>query len=93
MSLFVAATLLALSGACSSSSSQGSASTTCSTNADCNSGLSCVGFAVFTDGGCTTQGKACSKACTSDTDCASLGPKYKCFSGCPGAPMFCGATP
>lgn len=79
--------------ACGSSAAPGAASTGCKTNTDCGSGLSCIGFATFTDAGCTESTKACSKTCTSDTDCTSLGAKYKCFSSCPGSPKFCGATP
>ncbi len=76
--------------ACSSPSS-GAASTACTTDAQCNGGLQCLGFATFTDGGCTESGKACSTPCTDDTSCASLGAKFKCFQGC-GAAKFCGAT-
>lgn len=78
--------------ACSSSSSAGAASTVCKTNADCASGLTCIPLATFGDGGCDQSSKTCSKTCTTDTDCASLGKSYKCFTGCPGSPMFCGAT-
>lgn len=81
--------------ACASSPSgpsQGSPSTTCSTTADCNTGLSCLGFAQFDDAGCTEVGKACSTPCQTDADCAKLGPKQVCFAGC-GATKFCGATP
>ncbi len=91
--LLLPALLLLWLAACSSSSSPGAASTGCKTSSDCGSGLSCIGFATFSDAGCTQGQKACSKTCSSDTDCASLGANYKCFSGCPGSPMFCGATP
>lgn len=84
--------LLVLSPACSSSSSQGAASTACTSNSDCNSGLSCIGLATYNDAGCTESGKACSKTCTSDSDCASLGTGFKCVAGCPGSPMFCAGT-
>ncbi len=83
--------LLALSSACSSSS-PGAASTRCSQNSDCSNGLTCIPLATFADGGCDQKSKACSKTCTTDGDCASLGAGYKCFSGCSGSPMFCGAT-
>ena len=83
---------LALVLGCSSSASSGAAGTSCKTTSDCSGGLSCVGLAVFNDGGCSTAGNACSKTCTTDGDCASLGAKFKCFAGCPGAPQTCGQT-
>jgi hypothetical protein len=63
----------------------------CDFDGDCTSGA-CLELAVFGDGGCTTPGKACSKICMADADCASLGAKYKCFAGC-GPGKYCGATP
>jgi hypothetical protein len=68
------------------------AGTSCTTDAECNSG-SCLDLPVVTgDGGCTSAGKACSTRCAFDTDCAVLGAKFKCFGGC-GTTMVCGATP
>jgi hypothetical protein len=65
----------------------------CKTTADCTSGLSCIDLAMTPPGGtCTSDGKACSKTCTGDPDCAALGASFKCFAGCPGNPKFCGAT-
>ncbi len=82
--------LAAVAAACSSTSSQ-PAGATCSSNSECASG-ECLDLAVVSDGGCTSVGKACSKTCLTDTDCASLGPKFKCFDGCAGT-KSCGATP
>jgi len=65
--------------------------TLCAADAECGAGLSCVGFGAFSDAGCTTMVKACSKQCTLDTDCVSLGPTYKCFLACDGT-RSCGAT-
>jgi len=65
--------------------------TACSTDSDCGAGLSCVGFGAFSDAGCTTSAKACSRACAIDADCAPLGPAYKCFLACDGSGS-CGAT-
>ena len=66
----------------------------CATSAQCAPGLSCIDLAMFPAGGtCTSAGKACSKVCTDDTECASLtGGTFKCFAGCPGNPKFCGRT-
>jgi hypothetical protein len=35
--------------------------------------------------------KACSRPCSSDSDCAPLGSTFKCFSACVGT-HACGAT-
>ena len=77
--------------ACSSTSNTKEASATCTANSECASG-ECLDFAIVNDGGCTSVGKACSKTCLADPDCATLGPKFKCFAGC-GAAKSCGATP
>lgn len=65
--------------------------TLCTSDAECGAGLSCVGFGAFSDAGCTTMVKACSKQCTLDADCVSLGATYKCFLACDGT-RSCGAT-
>ena len=77
--------------ACTSASTSKPASATCSSDSECSSGA-CLDLAVFNDGGCSSAGKACSKSCLNDADCAALGAKYKCFGGC-GTTKSCGATP
>jgi hypothetical protein len=67
------------------------AGTACNADSDCAAGLSCRALGSFTDAGCTTGAKACTKPCTIDTDCASLGGNFKCFAACDGS-RACGAT-
>jgi len=67
------------------------AGTLCSSDSDCGAGLACLGYGAFSDAGCTTSAMACSKPCTFDSDCASLGARYKCFLAC-GGTRSCGAT-
>ncbi len=67
------------------------AGTACNADSDCAAGLSCLALGAFTDAGCTTGAKACTKPCTIDTDCASLGGSFKCFANCSGS-RACGAT-
>src|SRR5689334_9273476 len=86
-------TIAPLTAACTSSTSAGGAGTVCATNSDCASGLTCQPLALFADGGCSSAGNECSRTCVTDPDCASLGPKYRCFEGCPGGPKTCGAVP
>ncbi len=76
-----------------SSSSTRAAGEGCSSSSDCGAGLSCLSLAVTPLGGvCSSPGMACSKSCNNtDADCASLGPKFKCFAGCD-ASFYCGAT-
>jgi hypothetical protein len=76
--------------ACSSATLK-SAGTACSADSECAAGLSCLALGAFTDAGCTTAAKACSKSCTIDSDCAALGSNYKCFADCSGS-HACGAT-
>ncbi len=78
--------------ACSSLSLPLPAGAVCNADADCASGLMCLDFAtVASDGGCTVVGKGCSKSCTTDADCTSLGAKFMCFAAC-GGTRTCGAT-
>jgi hypothetical protein len=75
--------------ACSSSHSAGEE---CSSNSDCSGGLSCVTLGTFSDAGCSSGPKACSKTCQSLSDCSSLGANYMCFAACDGTSV-CGQTP
>jgi len=83
--------LVAAVSACSSSTSLKSAGTSCSSDGECAAGLSCLPLGVFSDAGCMTAAKACSKTCSLDSDCAPLGTSYKCFAACDGT-RSCGAT-
>lgn len=84
----VAAFILA---ACSSPASSEPAGASCSSSSACESGLTCSTLSQFSDAGCTSVGTVCSKTCQADSDCASLGSKYKCFASCSGA-STCGQT-
>jgi hypothetical protein len=90
MRTFMATGLLMVLFACSSSPLK-SAGTSCSADSDCAAGLSCLALSAVTDAGCTSLAKACSKACTVNSDCASLGSNYTCFGNC-GSTRACGAT-
>jgi hypothetical protein len=68
-----------------------SAAVACASDSECAAGLSCLPLGAFTDAGCTTAAKACSRTCTIDSDCAPLGSTYKCFADCSGS-YACGAT-
>jgi hypothetical protein len=81
---------LALATACSSNSLR-PAGQSCSSDGDCAAGLTCLGLGMFSDAGCMTVVKACSKHCQTDTDCTSVGPKFKCFGDCSGT-NTCGQT-
>ena len=87
---FLATAALVGLGCTSSAAREGG--TTCIADSDCNSG-SCLEIGVFDgDGGsCRIGGKACSKVCSIDSDCASLGASFKCFEGC-GDAKSCGQT-
>jgi len=63
----------------------------CKQTADCESDLMCLDVAQFSGATCTVVGKSCSKVCTGDGDCASLGANFKCFAGC-GADKTCEAA-
>jgi hypothetical protein len=83
--------LLAAALGCSSSSLK-PAGTACNSDSECAAGLSCASLVgTIDDGGCTAIVKACSKMCTLDSDCAPLGPSFKCFVTCDGI-RACGAT-
>ena len=85
-----AACLLLVLVACSSPTLK-VAGTACSSDSDCAAGLSCLPLSAVTDAGCMTLAKACSKTCTINTDCASLGSNFTCFGNCGGS-RACGAT-
>jgi len=61
--------LVAMAAACGNSSLAGDG---CATNADCGSGLTCMGTNAFPDGGLTDADKPhiCEHACETDADCA-----------------------
>ena len=63
----------------------------CKQTSDCETDLSCLDVAQFSGSACTVVGKACSKTCSTDPDCASLGSSFRCFAGC-GSDKTCGAT-
>jgi hypothetical protein len=64
----------------------------CSSDSDCAAGLSCLGVGLFSDAGCSSVARACSKPCRVDGDCAAVGPKFRCFADC-GGRNTCGQTP
>ncbi len=80
---------LVLVAACGTS--QLPAGAQCTATADCDTDLSCLDLAQFSGSACSVIGKTCSKVCTDDGGCASLGSSFKCFAGC-GSAMTCGAT-
>ena len=89
--LAMSACVLGFGIACSSASLR-PAGSGCSVDGDCAAGLSCLGIANFSDAGCTSIAKACSKVCRVDGDCTAVGAKFKCFAGCD-ATSTCGQTP
>ncbi len=84
-----AALLVLALGACATSPLPPGA--VCKQTSDCESDLMCLDVAQFSGSTCTVVGKSCSKVCTIDTDCASLGANFKCFAGC-GADKTCEAA-
>jgi hypothetical protein len=88
--MLMATGLLMALFACSSSTLE-PAGTACNSDSECAAGLSCLALAAVTDAGCTNLAKACSKACTINSDCASLGSNFTCFGNC-GSSRACGAT-
>ena len=88
----LATSLLALAMACGSTSLR-PAGTSCTSDAECAAGLSCLGLvAKLSDAGaCANVAMACSKACLVDSDCAAVGATFKCFPSCNGA-KSCGQT-
>jgi len=89
--LLLTATGLLLALVACSSSTLKAAGTACSSDSDCAAGLSCLALSAVTDAGCTNLAKACSKTCTINSDCASLGSNFTCFGNCGGS-RSCGAT-
>jgi hypothetical protein len=88
----VSTSLLALLIACSSASLR-PAGTSCTSDAECAAGLSCLGLVaqVSDAGACANAAMACSKGCLVDSDCAAVGATFKCFPACSGG-MSCGQT-
>jgi hypothetical protein len=74
-----------LTGCSTSPVGSNGAGEVCGSTSECATG-SCLGLAVYPpDGGaCSVAAMACSKTCSDDIDCASLGTSIKCFDGCPG---------
>lgn len=67
----------------------------CTADSECGEGLGCLDFDVHPqDAGCVTKMKTCSKACTTDADCAGLRPgsNVRCATGC-GVAQFCVSLP
>lgn len=58
----------------------------CSDSAECGNGTSCIpsGGREIVDGGlgCSETKRLCSKTCSTDADCASLGAGHICVSDC-----------
>jgi hypothetical protein len=54
----------------------------CKATADCDTDLMCLDVAQFSGTACTVVGKSCSKTCTDDPSCASLGANFRCFATC-----------
>jgi hypothetical protein len=81
--------LLALLAACGDSSPlpPGAA---CTTDTECQSGLSCLDVAQINGSTCTVVGKSCTITCQGDNICTTqLGLGFQCFAGC-GADKTCG---
>lgn len=54
---------------------------------ECVPGFTCLRlFRTGIDSSCRNQGERCSLACESDTDCAAMGPRYKCIERCDAEP-------
>ena len=81
--------LLTALAACGTSSLPAGAQ--CSQTSECDTDLMCLDLAQFTGSACSVVGKTCTKVCTGDPGCTSLGSNFKCFAGC-GSDMTCGAT-
>ena len=54
----------------------------CKATLDCEAELSCLDLGQFNGTACTVIGKSCTKTCTDDAGCASLGTNFKCFATC-----------
>jgi hypothetical protein len=75
--------------ACGTSSKPAGA--VCTDSSECEATDSCLELGQFSGSACTVVGKVCSKNCTTNSDCAELGPSFMCFASC-GSAMVCGAT-
>lgn len=67
------------------------ASAVCEQTESCAEGLECLPVAEFdADDLCTVVGMACATTCSTDEDCADLGPNFECFNTCE-TQRVCGA--
>ncbi|HVU03278.1 MAG TPA: hypothetical protein VHE30_16070 [Polyangiaceae bacterium] len=67
------------------------AGTSCSADDACSAGLSCLPLMAKSGDTCTLVASVCSKGCRVDSDCAAVGPNFKCFLSCDGSGT-CGRT-
>jgi|SRR5579871_2519698 len=68
------------------------ASGVCTHTSECESGLTCMSFAIQNGASCSaSQSQVCTKTCTADADCASLtapnasAGSFSCLAGCSSA--------
>lgn len=83
----VGALSLFAAGGCGETTS-GIEGISCTQDSDCNSGLKCLPYEGFTDGGggndagCASSGSECLAPCTTNADCTAAGPGLICFASC-----------
>ena len=87
----VACAIAVLGAACGGVGASLPAGASCASSDACAGGLTCLDVAQVNGATCTVVGKSCSKVCTGDGDCATLGASFKCFAGC-GTDKTCEAT-
>jgi hypothetical protein len=86
------AAIAILSGTGCGQTTSGVEGITCESDSDCNSGLKCLPYEVFADGGdggggdagCVADGNECLMPCTTNADCASVGAGVVCLTSCGG---------